>query len=59
MPLTYTNRKGTTYTLCQARTQKGNVRYFFSPNPEAKTAVDHLPPGYEISQRPPAQAGGR
>jgi hypothetical protein len=50
MPLTYTNRKGKTYTLCQRRTQTGNVRYFFSPDPEGKTVVDHIPTGYEIRE---------
>lgn len=50
MPLTYTNRKGKTYTLCQGRTQKGDIRYFFSPDPEGKTAVDQIPSGYEISE---------
>lgn len=49
-PITYTNRKSKTYTLCQGRTQKGVVRYFFSPDPEGQTVIDHIPTGYEIRE---------
>lgn len=50
MPVTYTNRKGVTYTLCRRETKKGDVRYFFSPDPEGKIAVDQIPAGYEIRE---------
>ncbi len=59
MPLTYTNRKGKTFTLCQRRTQTRNVRYFFSPDPEGKTVVDHITTGYEIRENVNGQVTGK
>lgn len=50
MPVMYTNRKGTTYTLCLTRTQKGKNRYFFSAKPEGRTLVEQMPDGYEIRE---------
>ena len=49
MPLTYTNRKGKTYTLCQGTTKSGRPRYYFTPNPTSEV-VDTLPEGYEIRE---------
>lgn len=50
MPITYTNRKGKIYTLCQTQTKKGKTRYFFSPDPTGKTVVEQIPEGYEIRE---------
>ena len=50
MPITHTNRKGKTYTLCQTQTKKGDIRYFFTPDPAGKTLVDQIPAGYEIRE---------
>ena len=54
MPVQYTNRIGKTYYLRQGKTKTGKNRYFFSSKlQEAKgEAVDHIPTGYEIYQRP-------
>jgi len=49
MPVTYTNRKGKTYTLCQGTTKTGNPRYYFSPDPKDKV-LDVIPEGYEIQE---------
>lgn len=48
--VTYTNRKGRTYTLCQTLTKKGNIRYFFTLEPAEKTVVRQIPDGYEIRE---------
>lgn len=49
MPVTYTNRKGATYVLCQSETTKGKPRYFFAC--ESKESVlDAIPVGYEITE---------
>jgi hypothetical protein len=50
MPITYTNRKGFTYTLCQGTTKTGKPRYNFMRDPEGKRVVDEIPEGYEISE---------
>ena len=49
MPVTYTNRKGRTYYLCQGVTKKGKPRYFFSREQKDNT-VDKIPDGYEIRE---------
>ena len=49
MPVTYTNRKGYTYYLCQGLTKKGNPRYFFSRTPR-DTVLEEIPQGYEIRE---------
>ncbi len=38
MPITYTNRKGVTYTLCRGETKTGKPRYYFSRTPRTSTA---------------------
>ena len=49
MPITYTNRKGLTYTLCQGTTKTGKPRYYFAR--ESKDQVlDQIPAGYAISE---------
>jgi hypothetical protein len=50
MPVTYTNRKGLTYTLCQAGTKTGKPRYSFVRDPEGKRIVETIPKGWEISE---------
>jgi len=49
MPITYTNRKGRTYTLCRGSTKTGKPRYFFAREPKGEP-VDELPDGYSISE---------
>jgi hypothetical protein len=49
MPVTYTNRKGHTYVLCQGTTKNGKPRYYFAR--EAKDeALEQIPEGYRISE---------
>jgi hypothetical protein len=50
MPVTYTNRKGITYTLCQGVTKIGKPRYAFVRDPEGRRVVEAIPDGYEISE---------
>ena len=50
MPITYTNRKGATYTLCQGVTKTGKPRYTFVRDPQGKRALETIPDGYEISE---------
>lgn len=47
--ITYTNRKGVTYTLCQGVTKTGKPRYFFAREPQGKL-VEAIPEGYEIRE---------
>lgn len=47
--ITYTNRKGVTYTLCQGVTKTGKPRYFFAREPQGKP-VEVIPEGYEIQE---------
>jgi hypothetical protein len=49
MSVTYTNRKGITYYLCQGVTKTGKPRYYFAREPKGKL-VDEIPEGYEISE---------
>lgn len=49
MPVTYTSRKGLTYTLCQGTTKTGKPRYYFAREPKDQV-LDHLPDGYAISE---------
>jgi hypothetical protein len=49
MQVTYTNRKGKTYYLCQGLTKKGNPRYYFAREPKDEL-VDEIPEGYEIRE---------
>ena len=48
-PLTYTNRKGRTYYLCQGVTKTGKPRYYFTQKPKDKV-LEHIPEGYRISE---------
>jgi hypothetical protein len=49
MPISYTNRKGQTYFLCQGMTKTGKERYFFS-NRAAENALKEIPAGYHIEE---------
>ncbi len=49
MPITYTNRKGFTYFLCQGITKTGKARYYFAREPKDKP-VEQIPPGYQIDE---------
>ena len=49
MPVTYTNRKGHTYYLCQGMTKTGKLRYYFAREPKEESP-DQIPDGYRISE---------
>jgi hypothetical protein len=49
MPVTYTNRKGHTYYLCQGLTKTGKLRYYFARQPK-EGSPDQIPEGYRISE---------
>jgi hypothetical protein len=49
MPVTYTNRKGYTYYLCQGMTKTGKLRYYFAREPK-EGSPDQIPKGYRISE---------
>ena len=49
MPVTYTNRKGRTYHLCQGTTKTGKPRYYFAREPREQP-LDEIPGGYEIGE---------
>jgi hypothetical protein len=49
MPVTYTNRKGKTYILCQGTTKSGNPWYYFALEPKGEP-LDEVPEGYEIRE---------
>jgi hypothetical protein len=50
MPVTYTNRKGVTYTLCRTTTKTGKMRYVFVRDPTGRETVAELPEGWEIRE---------
>jgi hypothetical protein len=47
MPVTYTNRKGITYYLCQSVTKTGKPRYYFARKPKGEP-VEEIPEGFTI-----------
>jgi hypothetical protein len=49
MPVTYTNRKGVTYTLYRSSTKTGKPRYVFAREPKGEP-VEAIPDGYEITE---------
>jgi hypothetical protein len=49
MPVTYTNRKGHVYYLCQGLTKTGKLRYYFAREPK-EGSPDQIPEGYQISE---------
>ncbi len=51
MPITYTNRKGQTYTLYKGQTKTGKPRYYFGRmNQSQGEPAMELPPGFTISE---------
>src|SRR5437588_10726207 len=51
MPVSYTNRKGVTYTLYRGQTRTGKPRYYFGlPAHSQGEPVMELPPGFTISE---------
>jgi hypothetical protein len=51
MPVSYTNRKGLTYTLYRGQTRTGKPRYYFGrPGQGQGEPVTELPPGFTISE---------
>ena len=51
MPISYTNRKGVTYTLYRGQTKSGKPRYYFGhPGQSQGEPVSELPPGFTISE---------
>ncbi len=49
MPISYTNRKGQTYFLCQGITKTGKPRYFFSKT-AGPDALEQIPAGHHIEE---------
>jgi hypothetical protein len=49
MPITYTNRKGLTYYLCQGVTKTGKSRYYFAREIKDEP-LEQIPDGYTISE---------
>jgi hypothetical protein len=49
MAVTYTNRKGRKYYLCQRITKTGKPRYYFAREPKGEL-VKQIPDGYEIRE---------
>ena len=51
MPVSYTNRKGVTYTLYRGQTKTGKPRYYFGRAGQGQgEPVTELPPGFTISE---------
>ena len=49
MSVTYINRKGRKYYLCQGVTKTGKPRYFFLREQKSKP-IGKIPEGYEIAE---------
>jgi len=49
MAVTYTNRKGQTYYLCQGQTKTGRPRYYFAREPKG-VSLNQIPDGYTIRE---------
>ena len=49
MPITYTNRKGFTYFLCQGVTKTGKPRYYFAREQKGES-VEEIPQGYQVDE---------
>ena len=47
MPITYTNRKGVQYFLCQTVTKAGQTRYYFARQPKGEP-LEKVPAGHKI-----------
>jgi hypothetical protein len=49
MAVTYTNRRGVTFYLCQSRTKTGKLRYYFAREPKGRS-VEQIPDGFRIGE---------
>ncbi|CAG1003360.1 hypothetical protein GPROT1_04111 [Gammaproteobacteria bacterium] len=49
MPISYTNRKGLPFYLCQGVTKTGKPRYYFAREPK-EPPVEQIPEGFTISE---------
>ncbi len=49
MAVTYTNRKGVTFSLCQSLTKTGKPRYSFAHQPKG-TPVEQIPDGFRVGE---------
>ncbi len=49
MPVTYTNRKGSTFYLCQGVTKTGKTRYYFTRQPKGEP-VEEIPAGFIVRE---------
>jgi len=49
MPVTYTNRKGTTYYLCQGVNKTGRPYYYFAREPKGEP-LEQIPAGFKIGE---------
>lgn len=52
MPITYTNRKGVTFTLHRLESPGKKTRYFFGREGASGVPIDELPSGYHITESP-------
>ena len=50
MPISYTNRKGVTYTLYRGQTKSGKPRYYFGLGHGPGEPVTEIPPGFTIKE---------
>jgi hypothetical protein len=51
MPVTYTNRKGVIYYLCQGRSKTGKPRYYFARELKGEP-LEAIPQGWKIQESP-------
>jgi hypothetical protein len=49
MAVTYTNRRGVTFYLCQSLTKTGKPRYYFAREPRG-TPVEQIPDGFRVGE---------
>ena len=50
MAITYSNRKGKTYTLFRSKTKTGMYRYYFAKSSRKGETCDKIPAGFEIQE---------
>ncbi|RRR77236.1 MAG: hypothetical protein EI684_01755 [Candidatus Viridilinea halotolerans] len=49
MAVTYTNRRGVTFYLCQSLTKTGKPRYYFAREPKGR-AIEQIPDGFRVGE---------
>ncbi|MGM0375120.1 MAG: hypothetical protein ACQEQQ_11960 [Chloroflexota bacterium] len=52
MAVTYTNRKGSTYTLYRTETKTGKDRYYFAKSSSKGEPCETIPGGFGIRESP-------